>query len=137
MARTFTLEVVTPDRRVFSEPVAFFSVRGAAGELGVLPGHIPLFTTLSPGLLHFKRENGEQGVITVMGGFLNVQPDRATVLAEIAERGEDLDEVRARAAKERAEAQLSRQHDVMSELALQRAILRLRAFEVLGMHARR
>ncbi|MEB3223915.1 MAG: ATP synthase F1 subunit epsilon [Candidatus Sericytochromatia bacterium] len=137
MARTFTLEVVTPDRRVFSEPVSFFSVRGAAGELGVLPGHIPMFTTLAPGLLHFKRENGEQGVLTVMGGFLNVQPHMATVLAEVAERGEELDELRARAAKERAEAQLSRQHDVTSELALQRAIVRLRAFEILGMHAQR
>lgn len=129
MAKTFLLEVVTPDRKVFSEQVEFFSIRGAAGELGVLPGHIPLFTTISPGLLHYKLAGGKEGVITAMGGFLNVQPDKATVLADAAERGEDIDELRARAAKERAEAQASRENESQAELALQRAILRIKAFE--------
>ena len=76
MANTILLEVVAPDRLVFSEPVEFFSVRGGGGELGVLPGHIPLLTSLEPGLLHYK-QNGQDHVLTVMGGFLNVQPDRA------------------------------------------------------------
>ena len=129
MAKTFTLEVVTPDRQVFAEPIEFFSIRGAAGELGILPGHIPLFTTLAPGLLTYKLEGGKEGVLTVMGGFLNVSPDKATVLADAAERGEEIDELRARAAKEKAEMQLSKQHEHQLDLALQRAILRIKAYE--------
>jgi F-type H+-transporting ATPase subunit epsilon len=129
MAKTFLLEVVTPDRKVFSEQVEFFSIRGAAGELGVLAGHIPLFTTIAPGLLHYKLPGGQEGVITAMGGFLNVQPDKATVLADAAERGEEIDQLRAQKAKEKAEMEMSRQNDSQQDLALQRAILRIKAYE--------
>ncbi|MEB3197946.1 MAG: F0F1 ATP synthase subunit epsilon [Candidatus Sericytochromatia bacterium] len=137
MTRTFELQVVTPERRVFSEQVSFVSLRGAQGELGILPGHIPLCTTLAPGLLQYTLEDGRQGVLTVMGGFLNVQPDGATVLADVAERAEELDEHRARKAKERAEQHLSEQQDALAEASLQRALVRLRAFEVLGTAAAR
>ena len=132
MAKTFLLEVVTPDRKVFSEEVEFFSIRGAAGELGVLAGHIPLFTTVAPGLLHYKQPGGKEGVITAMGGFLNVTPTKATVLADAAERGEDIDQLRAQAAKERAEAEKSRENDGLAEMALQRAILRIKAYEFMN-----
>jgi F-type H+-transporting ATPase subunit epsilon len=131
MANTILLEVVTPDRLVFSEPVEFFSVRGGGGELGVLPGHIPLFTTVAPGLLHYK-VNGVEHIVTVLGGFLNVQPDKATVLADAAERGEEIDAARAKLAKERAEAQLSKVNEAVAQSALERALVRLRAVELVG-----
>ena len=131
MANTIQLEVVTPDRQVFNLPVDFFSLRGMAGELGVLPGHIPLFTGVEPCLLHYKIE-GKDGVITVMGGFLDVQPTKATVLADAAERGEEIDEIRARQAKERAEIRVSKENEVGAEVYLQRALLRLRAVELVG-----
>ena len=136
MARTIKLEVVTPDRLVFSEDVDFFSLRGRGGELGILPGHIPLFTALDAGLLHYKR-GGEDHVITVMGGFLNVQPDKATVLADAAERGEEIDAARAKQAKEKAEMQLSKVGEVQAEVALQRALLRLKAVDLVGNRVRR
>ena len=131
MANTIRLEVVTPDRQVLSEDVEFFSVRGQGGELGILPGHVPLFTGLNVGLLHYK-QGGTEKVVTIMGGFLNVQPDQATVLADAAERGEEIDAARARLAKEQAEARLSRENEVHAEAALQRALLRLKAIDMVG-----
>lgn len=131
MANTILLEVVTPDRLVFSEPVEFFSLRGGGGELGILPGHIPLFTTVAPGLLHYK-VNGQERVVTVMGGFLNVQPDRATVLADAAERGEEIDAARAKLAKEKAEALISKDNEASAAAALERAILRIKAVDLVG-----
>lgn len=136
MANTIQLEVVTPDRQVFSEPVEFFSLRGLGGELGVLPGHVPLFTGIKPCILHYRRE-GVEGVITVMGGFLDVQPTKAIVLADAAERGEEIDELRAKQAKERAEMKISRENQVEAEVELQRALIRLKAVEMLGSRVRR
>ena len=131
MANTILLEVVTPDRRVFSEPVEFFSVRGQGGELGILPGHIPLFTGLNVGLLHYKKE-GRDGVIAVMGGFLNVQPTHATVLADAAELAEDIDAARAKIAREKAQANLSDMNGAAAQAALDRATVRLRAVDLVG-----
>jgi F-type H+-transporting ATPase subunit epsilon len=132
MASLMQLEVVTPDRQVFNEQVEFFSLRGLGGELGVLPGHIPLFTGMAPGLLKYKLEGGKEGVITIMGGFLDVQPKKATVLADIAERGEEIDALRAQQAKERAEIRISRENQVEAEVDLKRALIRLRAVELAG-----
>ena len=129
---TMQLEVVTPDRQVFSEQVEFFSLRGLGGELGVLPGHVPLFTGMAPGVLKYKLEGGKEGVITIMGGFLDVQPKKATVLADIAERGEEIDMLRAQQAKERAEIRISRENQVDAEVDLKRALIRLRAVELVG-----
>lgn len=96
MARTMLLEVVTPDRKVFSEQVEFFALRGAAGELGILPGHIPLFTTLAPGELRYTAAGGRKGTLMLHAGFLNVQPEKATVLADGADEGKDGSAVRAK-----------------------------------------
>jgi F-type H+-transporting ATPase subunit epsilon len=137
MANTIQLEVVTPDRQVFNEAVEFFSLKGMAGELGVLPGHIPLFTGVEPCLLHYKTEGGHAGIMTVMGGFLDVQPSKATVLADAAERGEEIDELRARQAKERAEMRAAKENQVDAEAMLQRALLRLKAVEMVGSRVRR
>jgi F-type H+-transporting ATPase subunit epsilon len=136
MANTILLEVVTPERLVFSENVEFFSLRGQGGELGILPGHIPLCTGVNPCLLHFR--NGEKkGILTVLGGFLNVQPDKATVLADAAERAEDIDAARAKLAKQRAEEQASHHNDNASQAALERAVIRLQALDVQGARAGR
>jgi len=136
MAHTIALEVVAPDRLVFSGLVDRFWLSGVDGDLGVLPGHAPLLTSLKPGLLHY-RVSGEDRVMTVMGGFLNVQARKATVLTDAAELGEEIDELRAQQAKGRAEAALSKFNETSSEIALQKAIVRLKAVNLLGGLSRR
>jgi F-type H+-transporting ATPase subunit epsilon len=136
MAHTIALEVVAPDRLVFSDLVERFWLSGVSGDLGVLPGHAPLLATLKPGLLHY-RVAGEERVMTVMGGFLNVQAQKATVLTEAAELGEEIDALRAQQARERAEAALSKFNEASSEIALQKALVRLKAVNLLGGLSRR
>jgi len=133
---TVPFEVVTPDKLVLSTEVNMVSVRGGDGELGILPRHMALATTVKPGIVRVKLPAGED-YIAVTGGFLEVLPTRITILAETAETALDIDAARARAAKERAEARLiQRQEDVdviRAEAALERAMRRL---EVLEMSAR-
>ena len=126
----FTLEIVSPDRIVLSETVDFVSARGVQGEFGVLTGHEPFFTKLVPELLSFT-QNGKEEVVAVMGGFLDVQPDKVTILTEAAERAAEIDKLRAEKAKERAEIQAANVKDTQIEAALSRAMVRLRAVEVL------
>ncbi len=127
----YTLEIVTPDRVVFSETVDFLSVRGIEGELGITPGHIPLFTRVVPDLATIHQGDRRE-VVAVMDGFLDIQAGRVRILAEAAEKAADIDEVRARQAKERAEVQLSKVKAIEAEAALQRAVVRLRAIELIG-----
>jgi F-type H+-transporting ATPase subunit epsilon len=127
----YTLEIVTPDRVVFTETVDFLSVRGIEGELGITPGHIPLFTRVVPDLATIHLGDRRE-VVAVMDGFLDIQPGRVRILAEAAERAAEIDEVRARQAKERAEIQLSKVKAIEAEAALQRAVVRLRAIELIG-----
>lgn len=126
----FTLEIVSPDRIVLSETVDYVSARGVQGELGVLTGHEPFFTKLVPELLTFS-QNGKNDVVAVMGGFMDVQPDKVTILTEAAERANEIDKLRAEKAKERAEIQATKVADSQIEAALSRAVVRLRAVEVL------
>ncbi len=125
---TVLLEIVTPERIVYSEPVNMVSVRGAEGELGILPNHIPLVTPLRVAPVRIKSE-GQEVYIAVGGGFLEVRKDKITILAESAEKPTEIDVDRARAAKERAEKRLqSRQQEVdfrRAEIALQKALTRL------------
>lgn len=127
----YTLEILTPDRVVFREEVDFAQVRGKDGELGVLPGHMPLFTSLAEDLL-IARHGGTEEVITLMGGFMEVRPDRVTVLASAAERATEIDEMRARQAAERARLQVDRERTAEAVGALDRALVRIRAVESLG-----
>jgi F-type H+-transporting ATPase subunit epsilon len=83
-------------------------------------------------VLKYKRDGGGEGVISVMGGFLDVQPKKATVLADAAERGEEIDTLRAQQAKERAEIRISRENQVDAEVDLKRALIRLKAVEMAG-----
>ena len=89
--------MVTPEREVVRESVAEVQLPGRAGYLGILPGHTPLLTELGIGALSYKK-GAETGYVAVIGGFAEVLPDRVTVLAEAAERSEEIDAARARAA---------------------------------------
>jgi F-type H+-transporting ATPase subunit epsilon len=111
------LEIVTAERVVFSGDVDIITAPGMDGELGILPHHTPLMTMLMPGEL-LARKNGEEYCLAISGGFLEVRPDRVIVLADSAERAEEIDIARAEAAKKRAEERLSHPS---SELDIARA----------------
>lgn len=126
---TFLLEVVTPERKVYSDDVNMIIVKGAEGELGILPNHIPLVTPLKVAPITVKK-NGSNELIAVNGGFMEVRKDKVVILAESAELPSQIDVERAQAAKGRAEERLkaNKQDNVdfkRAELALQRAVNRL------------
>ncbi|RMF37992.1 MAG: F0F1 ATP synthase subunit epsilon [Chloroflexi bacterium] len=129
---TLRLEVVTQERVVFEGDVEMVIAPGVEGELGILPRHAPLMTALTTGILRAKRGE-EEIVMAVSGGFMEVQPDRVVVMADTAERAEEIDVARAEAARRRAEARLrSRQERVdfaRAEAALRRAMVRLKVAE--------
>jgi len=106
MADTIELEIVTPDHMVAQEQVDEVQIPGKAGYLGVLPGHAPLITELATGELSYRGPNGTI-YLAVAGGFAEVLPNKVTVLAETAERAEEIDVKRAQDAKARAEQALS------------------------------
>src|SRR5215472_623675 len=106
MADTFKLEIVTPEKRVVDTTAQEVEIPGKNGYLGVLPGHAPLITELSVGEITY-RENATEQRLAVAWGFAEVLPDRVTILAETAERPNEIDVARARKAKERAEQRLT------------------------------
>lgn len=105
MADKIQLEVVTPERRVLAEPVEMVTVPGLNGELGILPGHTPLISQLKTGVLAYLQD-GRTSQLHVSGGFVEVREDHVSVLADIAERPEEIDAAGARASRERLEKQL-------------------------------
>ncbi len=123
------LEIVTAERVVFSEDVDVVVAPGVEGQLGALPHHAPLMTMLEPGEL-LARKGGEEIALAISGGFLEVRPDRIIVLADAAERAEEIDIARAEAAKRRAEEQLHlHAPDVdaaRAEAAMRRSMVRLK-----------
>jgi F-type H+-transporting ATPase subunit epsilon len=125
---TLTLEIVTPDHSLVTEKVDELVAPAAEGYLGVLPGHTPLLATLSIGELWY-RKGGQRFYLAIAGGFLEVLPDKVTVLAQIAERAEDIDVARAERAKKRAEERLSKpagEIDIeRAQASLMRATVRL------------
>lgn len=126
--KTIKVSVVTPDGPVYEADVEMVNAKAQSGELGVLPGHIPMVAPLEIGVVRLKKGNATE-LVAVSGGFLEVRPDRVTILAQAAERAEDIDVARAKAAKERAERRLqAKQEDIdynRAELALRRALNRL------------
>jgi len=102
---TLRLDVVTPERVLVAESVDEVILPGSQGSFGVLPGHAPLLTDLDIGPLVYRRGQ-ERRELAVAGGFVEVLPDRVTVLAEVAEAPEEIDVARAEQAKERAEQRL-------------------------------
>lgn len=118
------LNIVTADRTVLTEEADMVIAPGAAGELGVLPHHIALLTTLKPGELRVL-QNGQWEYLAVAGGFLQVDERGVTVLADAAERVDEIDEARAQEARRRAETELqSAGEDVQARAEAQMALLR-------------
>ena len=126
------LDIVTAEQLVFSEDVDVVIAPGIDGEMAILPRHAPLMTMLQPGELRVRQE-GDEFSMAVTGGFLEVRPDRVTVLADAAERAEDIDAARAEEAKRRAEEWLagrpSETDTARAEAALRRSLIRLRVAE--------
>ena len=132
MADTFQLEIVTPDKMVVRDVAEEMQIPGKNGYLGVLPGHAPLITELAVGEITYRNANITHH-LAVAWGFAEVLPDKVTILAETAERAEEVDVSRAQAAKQRAETNLTRAatEDEFNKVAgdLQRAETRLEVAE--------
>jgi F-type H+-transporting ATPase subunit epsilon len=125
---TTRLSIVTAEREVFADDVDEVVAPGVEGQLGILPHHSPLMTTLLPGELLIKK-GGEEFYLAVSGGFIEVRPDRIIVLADTAERVEEIDIARAEEAKRRAESRLTEHAEgvdmARAEAALRRSLVRL------------
>jgi len=106
MADSFQLEIVTPEKLVVKDRAEEMQIPGKNGYLGILPGHAPLITELAVGAISY-RSGSETHYLCVAWGFAEVLPDKVTILAETAERGEDVDCARAQKARERAEKRLT------------------------------
>jgi len=101
--QTIQVEVVSAEESIFSGPAKFVALPGEAGELGILPGHVPLITRIRPGAVRIEKADGDEEFVFVAGGILEVQPKVVTVLADTAIRGKDLDEAKAAEARKAAE----------------------------------
>ncbi len=127
-------DVVSVERIVFSDSVDMVLVPGAEGMLGILPHHAPLVTTLVPGEITIRKSSQEDVFVAVGGGFIEVRPDRVTILADSAERAEEIDIERAEAARRRAEERLHADgigtvDFSRAEMALQRSLTRIKVAE--------
>jgi F-type H+-transporting ATPase subunit epsilon len=124
------LDIVTAEHSVYSDDVDIVIAPGVEGQLGILPHHTPLMTMLQPGEL-IARKGSEEYSLAVSGGFLEVRPDRIIVLADSAERAEEIDIARAEEAKKRAEQRLAERYTpevdaARAEAALRRSLIRLK-----------
>ena len=133
------VELVTAEGRLVSREADFVVAPGIEGELGVLPRHIPLLTPLRAGEVTV-RNDGDDEYIFVAGGFLEVLPDKVVILADAAERAEDIDEARAEEARKRAQQLLEEKPEgvdaAVAAAALERAVMRLRVAELRRRHRR-
>jgi F-type H+-transporting ATPase subunit epsilon len=123
-----TLEIVTPDRSIVTERVDEVEIPGAAGYFGVLPGHTPLLAMLQVGELWY-RKGGDKVYLSIAFGFAEVLPDRVTVLAQLAERADEIDIARAEAARRRAQERIATLVPEMdyerARIALMKSLIRL------------
>ena len=124
------LDIVTAERAVYSEDVDMVLAPGVLGQLGILPHHAPLMSMLVPGELIVKKD-GDELCLAISGGFLEVRPDRVIILADTAERAEEIDVSRAEEAKRRAEQQLTEKYTPAADAArveatLRRSLIRLK-----------
>lgn len=130
---TVNLNVVSAEEELFSGRIESLQITGSEGELGIMPGHAPLLTSLKPGMARIVKYGGEEEVLYLSGGMLEVQPNHVTVLADVATRVDDLDEQSALEAKQRAESHMNDHGDdvnyaeAAAELA--RAVAQLRVIQ--------
>ena len=134
MAETndFTLKIITPDRVFYENSVKMVEFNTVEGEIGVLPGHIPMTVIVKPGVLTITEEDGSKEA-ALHAGFAEILQNQVTILAEIIEWPEEIDETRAQEAKERAEERLrtkAPETDITrAEIALRRALTRIEVIE--------
>jgi F-type H+-transporting ATPase subunit epsilon len=133
MAMTIHVDVVSAEELIFSGLAEFVVLPGEAGELGILPGHMPLMTRIKPGAVRIKTPGDKEELIFVAGGLLEVQPGLVTVLADTAIRGADLDQAKAMEAKKMAEEAMVNRGSEMdyarAQVELAEAIAQLSAID--------
>ena len=133
MAMTIHVDVVSAEEMIFSGLAEFVVLPGEAGELGILPGHMPLMTRIKPGAVRVKLPDDKEELIFVAGGLLEVQPGLVTVLADTAIRGADLDQAKAMEAKKLAEEAMINRGSEMdyarAQVELAEAIAQLAAID--------
>lgn len=129
------LDIVTVERAVYSDDVDMVIAPGVEGELGILPHHTPLMATLQAGELRVIKKGKAEVSLAISGGFLEVRPDKVVVLANSAERADEIDIARAEEAKRRAQKRLAETRvpgadDARVEAALRRSLARLKVVEM-------
>ena len=133
MAMTIHVDVVSAEESIFSGLAEFVVLPGEAGELGILPGHMPLMTRIKPGAVRIKLPGDKEELVFVAGGLLEVQPGLVTVLADTAIRGADLDQAKAMEAKKMAEEAMVNRGSAMdyarAQVELAEAIAQLAAID--------
>ena len=113
MPKTIHVDIVSAEQSIFSGEADMVIAPGEAGELGILPEHMPLLTRIKPGTVRIRRAGAEEEVIYVSGGMMEVQPDRVTVLADTSVRAHDLDEAKAMEAERLAKEALANRTGAM------------------------
>jgi F-type H+-transporting ATPase subunit epsilon len=123
------LEIVSPERMVYDDEVDMVIVPGRNGQLGILPHHTPLISSLGVGELRIKKAGSEESML-ISGGFVEVRPDKVIVMADLAEHSDEIDEAKAVEARKRAESELEHSKDPIDiarvRAALQTALMRER-----------
>ncbi len=132
MANTIHFEIVTPDRKLLSEDVEYVGAPGINGEFGVLPNHIPFLSALGIGSLYYKKD-GKKYYVFIAGGFAEISPQKVSVLAEVAEKAEEIDIERAQKAADRIKKRLEQQQEKIdfarAQAQLARSVQRMRCRE--------
>ena len=131
--KTIKVNIVTPDGPVYDSEVNMIIANTTTGEIGILPGHIPMVAPLQVGAIRLKKD-GQTDIVAVSGGFLEIRPDQVSILAQAAEVSTNIDVDRAKEAVKRAEERLnlSKKDDVdfnRAELSLKRAMNRINVYE--------
>ena len=131
MADKLTLDIVTPYGHVFTDEVDEIVASGSEGEFGVLPDHVPFLTTMKIGMLTYKK-GSETGHFFINWGYAEVGPDKVTILADSAEKSDDIDVERAKESMKRAEERLQKQEEIdeaRATAAVERALMRVQLAE--------
>ena len=131
--KTVTVNIVTPDGPVYDSEVSMVIAKTVSGEIGVLAGHIPMVAPLAIGAVKLKKADGTTELASVSGGFIEVRPEKISILAPSAEVASSIDVARAKEALARAEGRLQKKQDDIdfkrAELALKRALNRINVHE--------
>jgi F-type H+-transporting ATPase subunit epsilon len=133
--KPFQLEIITPEKTIFAGSVGALVVPATGGSMGILANHAPLIASLDPGVVKVTGADGALQVLAIGGGFVEVAANHARIVADVAERAEDIDEERARSAEERARRRIKEAIPdmdlVRAEAALARALARIQALGAL------